>query len=223
MRKLIVPVLIFATLGTSGFASAESAGGVIQSIDRTRGQVTLDNGARYDFTNMTNHENVLNNFKTGDTVAINYATRGSAAAANSISPMTGSHKLTGVIETINPETNRVTVSGVQFDLSQLPDIGTRLNTFKTGDRVQVVYGLQGTGLTGMTISLAMSGDTSLTAAVSNIDPETGTVTVKGGMQVKFEASDPKSRLGNFKEGDMVQISYVHQGSALIGETISPAG
>ncbi|MCB1356825.1 MAG: hypothetical protein KDK53_10110 [Maritimibacter sp.] len=223
MRNLFVPALIVATLGTSSFAYAETAGGVIQSIDRTQGFVTLDNGARYDFTDMANHENVLTNFKTGDTVAINYVTQGSAAAANSISPVTGSHKLTGVIEQIDPETQRVTVSGVQFDLSQLPDIGTRLKNFKTGDRVQVAYGLQGTGLTGMAISPAMAGDNSLTAAVTNIDPETGTVTVKGGMQVKFETGDLKARLGNFKDGDMVQITYAHQGSALIGETISPAG
>ena len=223
MRNLFVPALVLATLGTSGFAFAETAGGTIQSIDRTQGYVTLDNGMRYDFTNMANHEGVLSDFKTGDTVAINYTPLGSGTAANSISPVTGSHKLSGVIEEINPETQRVTVSGTQFDLSQLPDAGVRLNTFKTGDRVQVTYGMQGTGLTGTAISPAMGGDNAITAALTSIDPETGTVTVKGGLQVKFEANALKSQLGNFKDGDMVRISYVHQGSALVGEAISPAG
>lgn len=221
MRNLFVPALIVASLGTSTFAFAETADGVIQSIDRMGGSVTLDSGTQYDFSNMANHESVLTNFMVGDSVSINYATEGSAAAANSISPVTGSHTLTGVIDRINPKTNRVTISGVEFDLSQLPGVGARLGDFKNGDRVQVAYGLQGDGLTGNAISPATGADDTITAALTSIDTITGTVTLKGGLQVKFEDTALRSKLADFKDGDMVSITYIHQGSALVGESIAP--
>lgn len=222
MRRLLVPAILVATLGATGFAVAKTVDGTIQSLDKVRGHVTLDNGGSYDFAGLANHATVLDNFKVGDTVSINYAMKGEAAAANSISPMSAGHNVVGAIEQINPETGAVTVAGVLLDLSQLPDYKATLGTFKTGDRVAVSFAPIGTGLGGLSISPVTASDNAITAALTDIDHMTGMVTMQGGLRVKFEDA-LKARLDTFKDGDIVRVTFVHSGTALLGESISPAG
>jgi|GEM_PF-6786948 len=149
------------------------------------GHVTLDNGEKYDFTNMANHETVLHNFMVGDAVSINYAHEGTAAAAQSISPLNASDTVVGVLGGINRETGRVTAPGTEFDLSALPDYQAKLNNFKTGDRVSVAYGLDGTGLIGNAISSAANKNNAITGTLT----VKVKVTEKGDLQVKFEDSN----------------------------------
>lgn len=222
-----IPAVVLATLGAftvaPTFAFADTADGTIQSIDPAGGFVTLDNGMKYDLSAMDNHGDVLDNFKTGDTVSINYANVGTGTAVNSISPVSPNHTVAGTIDTLDQESGHVTVAGLRFDMSQSPDFRTKLDNFKEGDTVQVSYGLVGSGLAGIAISPMSAPDNSIDGALTRVDSIGGTVTLKGGIVVKFDDSALKSRLDTFKEGDMVHVSYVHEGDALIGESISPAG
>jgi hypothetical protein len=86
MRKLFVPLILAASLGTAGAAFATTTTGTVDSINLVRPSVTLADGTEYLFPDTEAAADRLDNFKPGDMVIINWVTNGTGHDANSISP-----------------------------------------------------------------------------------------------------------------------------------------
>jgi len=133
-------------------------------------------------------------------------------------------QVTGTIDSIDPANGHVTLNdGWAYDFSQLAGHGKLLGDFKSGDWVTIDYARSGTAQVANAISPARAADMVI-GRIAEIDPATSTVTLQSGVSYDFsQLAGHATLLRDFMPGDRVAIAYSGEGSALLGDSLSPAG
>lgn len=219
MRTLISPLALIAALGAGSVALADSTTGTIAEISPVTGDVTLQNGMAFDFTEAD--ADMLDTFKTGDRVSIVWSTVGDSMQGRQISPASGgANELTGIVAEISDATGMVTLANgmmVDFTDSESGD----LDNFAPGDTVSIHYATVGDERQGLNIKPAGTSARVATGTIQDLNETSGDLRLANGSEFDFNGMDDRL-LANFSEGDRVAIHYLTEGDAMVALSISPA-
>lgn len=218
MRTLMKPLALMASLGAGGAALGDSTSGTIADVSDITGNVTLENGMTFRFTE--ENSDILDNFKPGDAVAIEWIAVGDRMEGRQISPAgNGDRTLTGVVAEASDVTGWLTLAnGTTIDFSDAGDVG--LGNFRPGDTVSVQYVTVGDDIRGLSVSPANAPANVATGTIQELNEGTGSVIFADGSSYDFNGMDDEM-LDNFSVGDRVSVHYLTQGDAMVALSISP--